>query len=176
MQHIQVKLFAEPPAPQDLAPAIAVFHRWIQRQALPGLMVDVADYAHVPMGPGVLLIGHEWNVSLDLTGGRLGLLFNRKTAWTGPAEEALPAAYEMAARAADLLEQEPEFAGRLRFRRDEFEVTLNDRLLYPNRQETLAAVEPLLRGFARTVFGGDGFRLEREADERRRFAVTASRA
>jgi hypothetical protein len=82
----------------------------------------------------------------------------------------------MAERAADLLEKEPEFAGQLRFRRDEFEVTLNDRLLYPNEQATFDAVGAELREFARTVFGGEGFRLEREPDPRRRFAVTASRA
>ena len=29
------------------------------------MLIDVADYRHVPAGPGVLLIGHEANYSLD---------------------------------------------------------------------------------------------------------------
>lgn len=45
--------------PADLEEFIPVFHRWIQRQALPGLLIDVADYRHVAGGPGIVLIGHE---------------------------------------------------------------------------------------------------------------------
>lgn len=48
---------ASPPA--DLSPAIDVFHRCIQRGLVEGLVLDVADYRHVPDGPGVLLVGHD---------------------------------------------------------------------------------------------------------------------
>lgn len=45
--------------PDDLAPAIETFHRFIQRGLVEGLVLDVADYRHVPQGPGVLLVGHD---------------------------------------------------------------------------------------------------------------------
>ena len=49
LQHVNVKF---PSAGSiDLTQAIPVFHRWIQEQALPGLLIDVADYRHVPEGP-----------------------------------------------------------------------------------------------------------------------------
>lgn len=46
-------------APDDLEPAIGTFHRFIQRGRVEGLSLDVADYRHVPKGPGVLLVGHD---------------------------------------------------------------------------------------------------------------------
>ena len=46
---------------------VPVFHRWIQTGAIPGhLLVDVADYDHVPEGPGILLVAHEGNLGIDL--------------------------------------------------------------------------------------------------------------
>ena len=50
-----------PPAGElpDLGPAIDAFHRFIQRGLVEGLILDVADYRHVPQGPGVLLVGHD---------------------------------------------------------------------------------------------------------------------
>lgn len=45
--------------PSDLEAAIRVFHRFLQRGLAEGLTLDVADYRHVPQGPGVLLIGHD---------------------------------------------------------------------------------------------------------------------
>ena len=93
----------------DLALAIPVFHRWIQEQALPGLLVDVADYRHVPEGPGVVLVAHEAIYGLDLGGGRLGLLYNRRTRLDAAPAEALPQAFRAALEACRKLEQEPEF-------------------------------------------------------------------
>jgi rhodanese-related sulfurtransferase len=43
----------------DLGGAIEAFHRFIQRGLVEGLILDVADYRHVPQGPGVLLVGHD---------------------------------------------------------------------------------------------------------------------
>ncbi len=49
----------------DLEPAIAVFHRCLQRGWLEGALLDVADYRHVPQGPGVLLVGHDVDLGLE---------------------------------------------------------------------------------------------------------------
>ena len=38
----------------------------------------MADYRHVPEGPGVMLIGHQANYSVDNTDNRLGVRYNRK--------------------------------------------------------------------------------------------------
>src|SRR5208282_5773091 len=79
MQHLSVKIFEQSGAELDGAKAIAVFHRWIQRGGLPEMPIDVADYVHLPAGPGVILVCQEAAYSLDNNDGRLGLLYQRKT-------------------------------------------------------------------------------------------------
>ncbi len=49
----------------DLEPAIGVFHRCLQRGWLEGALLDVADYRHVPQGPGVMLVGHDVDLGLE---------------------------------------------------------------------------------------------------------------
>jgi len=75
-ERVQVKVFAsETPEAEALIP---VFHRWIREQTLSELMIDVADYSHVPEGPGVVLIGHASDYYFDHGEGRPGLLYSRK--------------------------------------------------------------------------------------------------
>ncbi len=74
-----VKLFFANPRDRELTEFIPVFHGWIQRQALPGhLLIDVHDYSHVFHGPGILLVAHEANLSIDEAEGRRGLVYVRK--------------------------------------------------------------------------------------------------
>ncbi len=79
-QRLALKLYSRSPklAHADLDACVALFHRYIQQQRLPGLLLDVADYAHVPEGPGVILIGHDVDYGIDLGAGRAGLLVTRK--------------------------------------------------------------------------------------------------
>ena len=78
---LQLKLFADAQPGRSLEDFIPVFHRWIKDRVLTDdTLVDVANYAHVPEGPGVVLIGHGADYFMDEGGGRLGLLFNRKRA------------------------------------------------------------------------------------------------
>ena len=63
----------------DLELFIPVFHKWIQENKIPNhIMVDVADYKHISDGPGIMLIAHEGNFSIDLENGKAGLLYTRK--------------------------------------------------------------------------------------------------
>ena len=78
LQHVNVKLLVQNAEDLDLEPLIPVFHGWIRGQVLGELLLDVADYRHVYAGPGVVLIGHEGNYSVDNTDNRLGVRYNRK--------------------------------------------------------------------------------------------------
>jgi len=110
MQHFRVKFFARPVAAGfDLGQAIPVFHRWIQQGSVPGTLIDVADYQHVPAGPGVVLVTHEAYYGLDQSKDRLGLLYTRRTAMDGAVADRIRGAVEAALQACDLLEREPEF-------------------------------------------------------------------
>ena len=173
IQHINVKLFALPPAPEHvLDAAIPVFHRWIQNAACPELLIDVADYRHVPDGPGVILIGHEANYSLDGEAGRLGLLYNRKTRCEGSFEQRLRLSYQRALQAAQLLEREPEFARVLKFDPACLEVVVNDRLLAPNTEQTWRLLKPHVQSVFREMLGERALALDWiSSDPRERFRV-----
>lgn len=144
LQHVNIKIFAAENASVNWPDLIPVFHRWIQRSALPELLLDVADYAHVPAGPGIMLIGHEAFYSVDNRDGRLGLLYNRRTTSHGEPREELAHAWKSAANAARMLSAEPEFHGSLRFNEQDCEVLVNDRLIAPNTPDTFAQLEPLI--------------------------------
>src|SRR5258707_6267038 len=115
MQHLSVKILAQPGAELNSADAIAVFHRWIQRGDSPELLIDVADYAHVPAGPGVVLMGLQAAYSLDNTHNRLGLLYNHRVRTSLDDREALRQDYGSALAACRRLESEPSVHGKLRF-------------------------------------------------------------
>jgi len=126
-----VKFYAGHRGTLDLAEAIPIFHRWIQSNRVDGLLI--ADYRHVPDGPGVVLIGHEADYFLDEMEGPLGLLYNRKRESEGSNVYRLRHALKTALTACRILEQEPEAAAKgLRFDGGRLRFILNDRLLSSN--------------------------------------------
>ena len=63
----------------DVEEFIPVFHRWIRENVVPNeLLLDVADYKHIVDGPAILLVGHEADYVVDLTGGKPGFQYVRK--------------------------------------------------------------------------------------------------
>jgi len=160
VQHINVKIFVDKSSEFRLDDTIRVFHRWIRDSIRPELLIDVADYQHVPAGPGVLLIGHEANYSLDNRENRIGLLYNRKSELDGTFESRVRQAHRSALEACELLEKEPEFEGKLHFDRKTLEVFVNDRLLAPNTDGTWQVLQPELE----KCF--PGFTIKREGEPR----------
>jgi len=147
-QRISCKFFLhpDPTAPLELSPFIGMFHRFIQEKSLDGLLLDVADYAHVPNGPGILLVGHDVDYGIDLAEGRAGLLITRKRYGKLDAADALRAALGSALRAALIIEREG--AGGVRFATSPLSIQLLDRLACPNDdahyEQALAELSPVL--------------------------------
>ena len=176
VQRIALKVFLdEPPAlsPRDVIP---VFHRWIQTRAVDGLLIDVADYTHLPTGPLVLLVGHEGRYVLDRGDERLGLQYVRTQPLDGPLETRLRTVAGMLVRAARLLESDATLPGPVRFRGDEIEWVANDRLLAPNTPETLSAVRPAFESFLGTLSDGTPWTLTPRTGPGRPFGIHASTA
>lgn len=169
VQHINLKIFVADGGAFELGDAVGVFHRWIRDTVCPEMLIDVADYRHVPAGPGVMVIGHEANYSLDDRENRLGLLYNRKAALDGTFQSRLAQAYQAALTACDRLEREEPFAGRLKFDRNALEVSVNDRLLAPNNGETWQALKPEIEKFFA------GFTVARHGEPRDLFRVSVTK-
>ena len=170
-QHVNVKLFVKSLQDVDLEALIPVFHSWIQNQASDELLLDVADYRHVPSGPGVVLIGHLGNYSLDNTGGRLGVRYNRKAPLAGTNQDRLVQATQAALAATRRLETERSLAGNIQFNGREIEVFINDRLLAPNTPETRAAADPEFRAFFSILFGDIEYAVSYPQHPRSLFSV-----
>lgn len=166
-QHINVKLLLKDPEDVDLDAVIPVFHGWIQDQVCEELLLDVTDYRHVRAGPGVLLIGHEADYSIDNTEERLGLRYNRKAALEGSNQERLEHGARAALTALERLEDEPSLEGKLRFNGRDIEVLINDRLLAPNREESREQLERELRAFLPKLLAGEEYSLAYGSDPRR---------
>jgi hypothetical protein len=150
---------------------IQVFHEWIHRKALAGVLIDVADYSHVHHGPGILLITHEGNYSIDDTGGRRGLCYYGKHALPGDLAARLEEIARRVFKAADLLEHETRFAGKLRFDAGQLDLFANDRLEAPNNAATEAAVLPAVKILLAKLYPGHNCTIAREAEARERFAL-----
>jgi hypothetical protein len=167
LQHVNIKFFVAPPQAVDLEALLAVFNAWIQDQATPELLIDVADYRHVWAGPGVVLIGHEANYSVDQADNRLGVLYNRKAPLPGTNLERLRQAVRAALLAAERLGQRPG----LTFGGSELQLTINDRLLAPNTAETFEAARPELVAFFDQLYRPGHYTLDRHGAPRERFTV-----
>lgn len=158
---LQIKYFLENPDDVDMSVFIGVFQRWIQQNRLGGLMIDVADYRHVPNGPGVVLIGDESDYALDSAGGRLGLLFTRKRRRDITFQAQLKTSFHLALTACHLIETEAPGKQKkaLKYRADEVEIRFSDRLQFPNRPETFDAVREDLSAVIEEVYGDVPVRL-----------------
>jgi hypothetical protein len=177
IQHVNVKLFLKDTVALNLASLVPVFHRWIQEQSCPELLIDVADYRHVPAGPGVMIIGHGANYSLDNAGNRLGVRYSRKAPLAGSNLDRLAQAARAALAACRALETDPALEGTLRFNGREIEISINDRMLAPNNEATRHALEPELKALFGRLFASDDFSLTfSHGDARQLFAATASAA
>jgi hypothetical protein len=176
LQHVNVKIFLEGAGGVDPDRVAEVFHRWVAGQSMEELLVDVADYSHVHHGPGVLLVGLEADYSIDHTGGRSGLRYNRKAPLPGSNADRLRQALRAAARACGLLEAEWTDATGPRFSRTELEFLINDRALAPNSPESWTSLRAELEAVLAGVLGHREFRMERDEDPRRRLAATVKLA
>src|SRR3981081_2565368 len=176
LQHVNVKLLGRNPEEVDLEPLIPVFHGWIPDQLAEGLLRDIADYRHVDAGPGVVLIGHEGNYSVDNTDHRLGVRYNRKAALDGSNQDRLKQAARAALTACQRLEADSRLGGRLRFNGQEIEIFINDRLLAPNSDATREAFDSDFQIFFEKLFRGREFSMSYGSDPRKLFAVSVKAA
>ena len=166
LQKIESKFFAVEPEPVPLTAFIDVFHGWIQ--ASDGVYHDVADYSHMHQGPGIVLVAADFYVSVDETGGRRGFLFSQKARLGGSNQERLARVFQSAPEYCRRLQAEPALQRKIEFRFDEFEITLNDRLLAPNGDESYQALKSEIEPFVSRLFGGAPVSLQQESDARRR--------
>jgi hypothetical protein len=169
LQHFNVKFYVDGDLNVEPDRLIEVFHEWVKRQSFDELLIDVADYWHVPAGPGILLMGLEADYGMDNTDNRFGLRYNRKAAIEGGNDDRVAQALRSAASACRLLEEAFNGVTSLRFSRSEIEMMVNDRALAPNTGEGFEAVKSEVDSVLAKTLGHNDFSIEHaSADEPRR--------
>jgi len=181
IQRLGVKFFVVDPLPpsagrplskgeSSVRALVPVFHTWIQKQNVEGhLLIDVHDYSHIHHGPGILLVGHEGNFSLDMADGKPGLLYYRKQPLTGSPEDRFETIVKTALQACKLLEENP-----YRFRTDEILIVANDRLHAPNNEATFTQLAPVFASVLQKTLGLDFKFNPLDINSGERFAVLGS--
>jgi hypothetical protein len=176
----ELKWFLESSGGVDLETFIPIFHHWIQTQRLDDVLIDVADYRHVPNGPGVILIGHDAQYSMDQSDGRLGLLYSRRRE-THPNRQGiqrvtarLQSVFQDALMACQQLESEAALQGKLQFRTDTLELRLNDRLHAPNTEETYRELRQHLDPFLAQLYPEEQVTIEYNNASQARLTVAVT--
>ena len=161
---LAVKFYADESSDVSADEVVPVFHSWIQERALADhMLIDVADYSHVPDGPGAVLVAREANIHLDRFDKQLGLRYSHKQRLEGSFSDRLRLVFRAALRACELLEQNTTLGGRIRFRTDQASFQINDRLLAPNTTHTFDALKPELNRFLTELYGE--VRVEHRQDD-----------
>ncbi len=141
--------FAATKAPASLAGAIPLFHRFMQQGLVEGLLFDVADYRHVPQGPGILLVGHDIDYGVDES----GFVATRKRQDGVSCADQFRDTLRMALGALRALEADGGLDAS--FDPTRLRVSVMDRLCAPNTDEGAAAVLAELAPVFGEVFGAD---------------------
>jgi rhodanese-related sulfurtransferase len=166
-KRISVKFFAgpDPEAAVDLEPFIPLFHRLIQQSSVEGLLLDVANYIHVPNGPGIVLIGHDVDYGIDSTGGRTGLLTVRKRAGDQSFGDLLRDTLRKALIA--VREIETDGSGKIAFDLGALKIDLVDRLAYPNEQAAFDQAKREAEPILTELYGDAKVEVSRESGDAR---------
>ncbi len=177
LQFINLKMYTRGGKPPALERFVPVFHSWIQQRKLDDVLIDVADYAHVPAGPGILLIAHTADYSVEYgPEERFGLVYSARKARSGSNRQRLCDAMLKLQQAASSLEQDSRLRGDWRFTPERLRLTFNRRKLVPNTPSTLAAVRAEIQAAVQASFGVYDYTISHDApDARERFAVLIKR-
>ena len=173
LQRLGIKLYIQDFSSFEIQELISIFHTWIQNQSIEDhLLIDVHDYSHVYGGPGILLVAHEGNFSIDMSENRLGLFYYRKQPLEGSSHEQLRSILKTTLQACQLLENDQNLSG-IQFKSSELLIIVNDRLQYPNTENTFDQFKPVLSKVLTHLFDSKNFTLNHRQDPQERFALVA---
>jgi len=135
LQKFGIKLFLHTNSSFQSKDYIPVFHNWIQRKVVSEhLLIDVADYSHIPDGPGVMLISDEGHFSLDQEKHQAGIMYMRRKDLPGNFKARFKKVLSIAVQAANHL-TENNINQEIDFTSDSFRFIANDRRVAKNTLE-----------------------------------------
>ncbi|MBG99966.1 MAG: hypothetical protein CMN58_06435 [Solibacterales bacterium] len=172
LQRIHLKLLAEAPSSFSVDPFLSIFARQRSEQENLECWVDLADYAHMPRGAGMLLVGHRANFSIDLGDPGPGFLYAGKLGLTGSIEKRILETFSRCLALVEVLLKQPEYPNSLEPCWGSWELVINDRLIAPNTAETDTALRSDIETALNVLFGSDNYTAELQNDPRKRYGLS----
>ena len=172
LQRIHVKVLADAPLDLDLDPFLTIFGRWRHEKDHPAQWVDLADYAHMAKGPGILLAGKQGNFGVSRDDPGLGLLYAGKAGFEGDVEQRFLEAFRRCLDLSVRIVAEPEYPEALKLEPGSWELFINDRLNFPNNEATDNLLRSPIEAALNTLFGPGNYTLAPDRDPQRRYAFS----
>ena len=157
--------------PKDFIP---VFHNWIQEKVVSDhLLIDVADYSHIPDGPGVMLIAHEGHFSLDQEKKKPGFMYMRRRDLTGNFKERFKQVLAIATQAANRLTKNG-ISQEIYFSADSFRFIANDRRVAKNTSDNQRRYQAEVQKALADMYPQNKWEYEDVSNENERLAFTVN--
>lgn len=176
LERYKLTIFADPVSAVSAKGIIPVFHKWIREQSIDELLIDVADYTHLPSGPNALLVGHEANLAIETSADCVGLCYIRKRNAQEKLVQNLVSGATTLLQAAQMLESDSDamLNGTFTFQTDKLVFSPNDRLLAPNTPDVAKALEKTLQSFAEQLHGTESVSITSQTSAGQpTFAITS---
>jgi hypothetical protein len=166
LQRIHIKLLTNASQNLKLEPFIDIFARWREDKKHPAGWVDLADYAHVPKGPGIVLVGYQASVAFDMAAPVPGILYMTRNGLEGASEVRIRSALRSGFETGKKLLAEKEFPAGVELNTGALEVRFADRLETPNTPAIDAELQPAITEALNGLYGALEYEMTREADTR----------
>jgi len=174
LQKFGVKLFLNTNGSYSSKDFVPVFHNWIQKKAIDNhLLIDVTDYSHILDGPGVMLIAHEGNFSLDQESQHPGIMYMRKTEIAGCFTERFNTVLSTVVKAANRL-NDNNIRKQVDFIPNSFRFITNDRLYAENTADNQDLYKRKIQKALEGKYSDSQFKFGDISDENERLAFTVN--
>jgi len=174
LQKFGVKLFFNTNGSYSSKDFVPVFHNWIQNKVIDDhLLIDVTDYSHIPDGPGVMLIAHEGNFSLDQESQQPGIMYMRKTEIAGSFTERFSTVLSTVIKVANRL-NDNNISKQVDFIPNSFRFIANDRLYAENTADNQDFYKREIQKALDGKYSDSQFEFGDVSDENERLAFTVN--
>ena len=169
LQRIDLKALLDAPRDVKLDPLLGIFGRWRSDKNHPARWVDLADYAHMSRGAGVVLIGKQGMFGVTRFDPGLGLLYSGRAEYEGSCEKRIIESFRRHLALATALFREPDYPAELKALTGSWEFSINDRLDFPNNDATDRLLRSPIQAALDKLFGPGSYQITAENDRQRRY-------
>ena len=173
LQKFGIKLYLNTNGIYKSKDFIPVFHNWIQENVISNhLLIDVADYSHIPDGPGIMLIAHEGHFSLDHEKYKPGIMYMRQRNLMGNFKERFMMVFSIVIQAANRLTKN-NINKEIDFLSDSFRFIANDRRVANNTSENQSIYKDAVQTALEEMYPKSIWEYKDVSNENERLAFTA---